>query len=74
MRIISVRISDEEHASLLRRAGKGRGALSHYIRRQLKEPASAVTVSMAAPTTTGGQAFIEWMTGLVGPNLNLRTL
>jgi hypothetical protein len=75
MPIISVRLSDDEYASLKKRAGKGRGALSHYLRQRIQEP-SPVTceIAVAAPATTTGQSVIQWMTGHVGPNLNLRTL
>lgn len=71
MKIVSVRLDQAEYVSLLRRAGPGRGALSRYIRRQLTEPAAMVRVS---GTTTSAPAFVEWMTGHVGPNLHLRTL
>lgn len=72
MKIVSFRLSDDEHASLVQRAGSGRGALSDYIRQQLREPVA--TASFAAPKTTTAAAFVEWMTGHVGPNLRLRTL
>ena len=74
MRVVSVRLSDDEHESLLRRAGGGRGALSNYIRQRLAEP--AITLKLSAPaktTTTATGGFVEWMTGHVGPNLTLRS-
>lgn len=74
MPIISVRVTDAEHAALVQRAGRGRGALSRYLRQRITQPSTTVTVSVVAPTTTTSPSFIEWMTGHVGPNLNLRTL
>ncbi len=71
MRIISVRLSDEEHASLMRRAGKGRGALSRYLRQRIQEP--RYTVAFSAASTVAAPAFVEWMTGHVGQTLTLRS-
>lgn len=73
MPVISVRLTDADHAALKQRAGRGRGALSRHIRRRLIQPSTTVAVTFAAPTTTtAGPSFVEWMTGQIGNTITLR--
>jgi len=77
MKIVSVRLSDEEYASLQRRAGKGRGALSRLLRRLLAEPTAPVTAVSATETTSAaGRTVIECLGQYYrgGGTINLRSL